>query len=603
MTCPLSLMLTKPAKTYRMTLMKLCQPKVYLSIVGGLLISWFTREEITRFLFLGKGFEGRNQLFQLFLLGIYALVFATLSFLFITFLERLDSPGKHAGGILSKYTSYILFAAILLLLIYPLKYAINFLSFPYPLEYREAASIYPAVAFLRGINPYSLQSFPEHIYLYGLLYPLSLAPIIKLVNHPLLVARSYDLLYLVLFLGMSFWIFRKRNASIISSLIGVLILLNSACLLLARNGSRPDVPGLFFAFLGFCFLLNREPDTPHILLCAVSCVVSFYFKQYYLFSTLVIAAFLFLFVSKRKGYFFIAAVITLGLVSFSVIRIFFPLYYEYSILHHVEIATNSVSYMENQSYDFLRYYWVLCSLYLFYLFTTVSAFSLKRLKEIRLVPTKSREPFICGVSADLFDIGILFAVFILTFWLGRHIGNEYTYYGELLLPFLIYLIVPKIDEIFKINLHRNLVQMLLLALCVFPFRVNYVRDFTPWNESFSVLSNYADQCKNILDETPLAAMYKIDHNMFPVYNSGQTNYAQTVIPDRETILGRISLVPADVLNQRLLEWNNAIESGIQRQEFDCIFSGSNQEIGNYKLVAKIGNVLGKTVYFRVPRAP
>jgi hypothetical protein len=75
---------------------------------------------------------------------------------------------------------------------------------------------------------------------------------------------------------------------------------------------------------------------------------------------------------------------------------------------------------------------------------------------------------------------------------------------------LLYLIVPKIDELFKIGLQRNLIQLLILALCVLPFRVNYFIYYSPWNEAFSTLSHYASQCNNIYDETPLAALYKIE---------------------------------------------------------------------------------------------
>jgi hypothetical protein len=591
------------------------RPKILLSILCGFLVSWFGRETITLFLFHSKSFDGRSYLIQSLLICAYTFIFTILCFFFSSLLERYFFHWKPAvGKVPRQYETIIVFVAIIMLLIYPLQYIRSFLSFPYPLEYREAASIYPALAFAKGINPYSLQSFPEHMYVYGLLYPLSLAPFINLGDHPLLVARYYNVLFLVFFLGVSFWIFRKRNASINSSLIGVLILLNSMCYIWAINGARPDAPGIFFAFLGFCFLLKGEPNTVGLLLCAVSCALSFYFKQYLFFSTLVVAVFLFFFVSKQKGWLFITAVITLVLVSFFLVSRFFPLYFEYSIFHHITMGKEIVLidhndsaalHMEDQSYKFFGYYWTLCLLYLFYLFKSVSTFSSRRLKEIRLVPFNIQEPFIRNASVDLFDIGLIVAILILTFGLGRHDGNHYTYYGELLLPFLLYLIVPKIDELFKITLHRNVIQILILAFCVFPFRLNYIKNFEPLSEAFSTLSHYADQCKNIYDETPLAALYKIEHNMFPVYNNGQTAYAWSVIPERGDIFEKISVAPVGFLDQRLLEWNDAIKNRIENQEFDCIISQSNQEINNYIRVAKINRVLGRTiyVYVRIPREP
>ncbi len=275
----------------------------------------------------------------------------------------------------------IIFSIVMaILLIYPLQFVVKYLSFPFPFEYRDAASIYAAVGFSKGVNPYSLQNFPGHIYLYGLLYPVMLMPFVNLI-HPLLAAAAINVVFLILFLIMSFWIFRKRHASIISSLIGLLILLNSTCLIWKNNGSRPDMPGLFFALLGLCFLLKREPGIIRILLCALSCVISFYLKQYMIFSALVVAVYLYFFVSKQKGYIFIATTLALGLVSFLVIRSFFPLYYEYSIMHHITVAGDYPTLMEEQTLFFLFFYWVLFLIYLFHLYKEFRTFGLKRLKK------------------------------------------------------------------------------------------------------------------------------------------------------------------------------------------------------------------------------
>ena len=147
---------------------------------------------------------------------------------------------------------------LIILLIYPLKYIVNFVTFPYPLEYREAAMISPAIDFSKGINPYTIANYPDHIYLYGVLYPLMLTPIVNLFEHPILAVRIINAVFLVLFLGMSVWIFRKRNASYISILIGIIILLNSFCYIWFINGARPDIIGLFFAIAGYCILIERQ---------------------------------------------------------------------------------------------------------------------------------------------------------------------------------------------------------------------------------------------------------------------------------------------------------------------------------------------------------
>jgi len=260
--------------------------------------------------------------------------------------------------------SVIIFVSIILLLIYPLQYIYNYLFFPFPLEYRDAASIHASVAFSNGINPYNLQNFPENIYVYGLMFPLVLAPFINLVDHPLIAAKGIEILFLIMLLYTSFRIFRKQKASIISSLIGILILFNSACFIWHINGTRPDVPGLFFCIFAYYVISKKEPDINQIFLCALSCVLSFYFKQYMIFSALIVAIYLFFYISKQKGLVFIIITTTIGLFSFLLVKTYFPLYYEYSILHFTKNIYPTINHMEMQTKFFLRYYWMFCFIYL-----------------------------------------------------------------------------------------------------------------------------------------------------------------------------------------------------------------------------------------------
>ena len=586
---------------------KIVQPKTWLVLFFAFLAAWLGKEELTLFLFPGKTFEGRAILFQILLLGTYLLFFVSLFFIFIFLLEKLFVYARIDLRILDElfstnYKNIFMLLIILVLLIYPLQYLVNFLSFPYPLEYREVAIIAPATAFANGINVYDVENFPEHIYLYGILYPLTLAPFIHLGDSPILVARAYNVFFLLAFLILSFWLLRKQRASIRAALIGCLILLNSMCYIWAINGARPDAPALFFSFLGFYFLLNRNFDSLGILLAVISCLISFYFKQYLLFSSVVITVFLFLFISKGKAYLFVVTIAILGAISFLATRFFFPLYYEYSILHHIVISAVSVSAtrMENQTIAFIGYYWVIFGVYFFYLYRETSAFDLERLKKNHFSLFDIKEPLFRYANVSIFDIGTIAAVIVLIFWLGKHNGNIYTYYGELLLPFLLYLIIPKLDSLFKFETSRVLIQIMILIFCVFPFRLNYVKDYESWRDTFSTITAYAGNCENIYDQTPLVAFYKIDNNLFPIYNNGQIEYASTVIPDRGTLFGRMSLFSGEYLDAQLLSWQDAVLENLGQQKFDCVFSEAIQQIENYEQMVEIPFVLGRKIYLYVP---
>ena len=499
--------------------------------------------------------------------------------------------------------NFLLIAVIILFLINPIRFTINFLSLKFPIEYRDAAAISAAVDFSRGINPYTVENFPGHIYLYGFLYPLIMAPFMKFVAHPILVARFMDVLFSILFLSISFWILRKRNSSIITSLIAILILLNSFCLIWLNNGSRSDASGLFFSILGICFLLRNPYKIIHILFCAISFTISFHFKQYMVFPALAVALYLFLFVSKQKGIIFVVFGISIGLLSFIVAKSIFPLWYEYSIIHHIEANSSYITLMYKQTITFFKYYWILFILFLLYIYKHSSVFNFGKVKEIRLIPFDIKEPFIRGISIELLDLSFIISALFLTFYFGRKGGNTYTYYGELLLPFLIYSIIPKIDKLFEANFFQSIIKILILYFCVFLFQSNYLIDFKSLNNSFTNLYQYVDQsqCTNIYDKTPLVSLYKIENNLNPIFNNGQIDYARSVIPTKKSgIFGKISTAPAEILNTRLINWQNEIERNINDQKFDCIILSTDEKIENYDLVAKFEKIRKRTIYFWTP---
>lgn len=498
-------------------------------------------------------------------------------------------------------TTIVIFLLIALMTIYPIKFVINYLSSPYPFEYRDAAGISAANAFSNGVNPYRLENFPMNIYLYGILSPLLLSVFINLVDHPMVAAKGFDFFFLIMLLVLSFYIFRKRKASIESSLIGILLLLNSFCLIWKINGSRPDASGLFFVVFGYSTLFFKDrPNNIHIILCALFSVISFYFKQYMVFSIPIVFLYLFFFVSKQKGLIFISAGAMMGFISFLLLRHLFPLYYEYSIIHHMKFWDSSISHMLKQTIFFLKYFWVLCIFYLFYLYDKFSTFNSKVLKRIRIRLIEFEAAFVQGCSMDLLDIGIIISIILLTFSLGKHIGNQYTYYGELLLPFLLYLTIPKIDELIKTNLIRFLIQFSLIAFCIYPFQSTYKIDFLSHNTAFNTIYKYADRCNYIYDKTPLIAVYKIEHNMIPIFNNGQNEYARSVIPVKGTIFEKFSKQTSESINLKLFKWENNIEESIDNQKFDCIFAEDGQNIENYIQLAKVEHVLGRTVYIFKP---
>ena len=497
----------------------------------------------------------------------------------------------------------LLLVAIVLLLFYPIKYLTNWVSYPYLLGYRDIAVVYPAVGLANGINPYALQSFPEFSYVYGALFVFIMAPFMGKAANPLLVAHWSMLVFLIAFLILAFWFLRKRKASIIGSLIGVLVFLNAVCLLWYLDALRPDIAALFFGFAAFYLFFKDKPNSFDLFLSALLCVLSFYCKQYLLFSAAIIAIYLFLFVSKQKGLLYVLYTAVLGAGSFLVFCHFFPMYYNYSIIHHLSMYNDyNIEHMVMQSRDFFRFFWPLCLFLLIALHKKISNFDFRALLNKKMFSLKWKDPLILSFKLDFWIIGLVGSALILTFWLGRHSLSYYAYYCELLLPYLVFLVIPEVDHYFSNYPHQVMMQIILLGFCVLPFRSRFQLNSDASRQGFDQLFAQAGQCTNIYDMTPIAGVYKLENKMAPIYNNGQTEYAWSVFPKNISFAGKYSIITDQEIQQRLDEWEKGIFGAIERQEFDCIISEVNDPIENYSITAEIPGVLGMKLYLFTPQS-
>ena len=510
------------------------------------------------------------------------------------------------------FKNVLLLAVVILTLISlvnPIKFSFNYLTYPYPFEYRDAAEIHAAKGISQGINLYSFDNYPEHIYLYGILYPVLLSIFINLAHHPILVAKIFEFVFLVILLGASYYIFRKQKASVISSIIGIIILLNSTCLLWKNNGIRPDLAGLVFALINFTILVQMKINMKMIFLFAGFCTLSFFFKQYMLFSAGVIAVYLFLFESKKKGVIFISLVGGSILIFLLMSNDFLPLYYEYSILHHTFIASKDTFYMLQQLKEFLNLYWVLFVLLSEYFFQELwRKFILQKFR-----PTfsflKFDEPLIKNIVVSPFSVGIIISAFLLIQLLGKHRGNNYTYFGELMLPFLLYLIIPKLDSLFKYELSCYVLHAIVIIFCILPFSHSYATNFDLHRKAYLQLTEQAEQCNFIYEQSPIMAVYKIENEKYPILNNGHTEYATTVIPADNSFFAKLSSKPVESFYQKLDAWNSEIEHSIEKQKFDCIFADSELEtFSNYHATNTIDNVIDNvwmnlSITVLVPNSP
>lgn len=235
----------------------------------------------------------------------------------------------------------------------------------YPNEYREAANIAVCQSFLKGVNPYQLetveQAVPSVCYLYG--------PVMSLIAAALAIVLPFCSLQLVHYLIsfaaillsaflMTVMIFKRTNNNISSAIV---FLMSIFCHW--RYGYIFGAPDSFGLCVMICTLYMLDlcgenassanvsnanvsaangANTRAIIeiekciaafapeIAALLTVLTFFTKQYFLMVAAVGAGYL-LFVSKKKFLRYVIAGIVISAVIFGLLYFFCPLYFTYAI--------------------------------------------------------------------------------------------------------------------------------------------------------------------------------------------------------------------------------------------------------------------------------
>ncbi len=297
-----------------------------------------------------------------------------------------------------------------------------------------------------------------------------------------------------------------------------------------------------------------------------------------------IALTLFLFHSKLKSLLYILFTALFGVGSFLLVCHFFPMYYNYSIIHHLNMfGGNSTKHMFMQTRDFFLYFWPLVFFALIILYKKLFAFDFKAVFQRSSYTLRFASPLITGYRLDFWIIGLMGAAAVLTFWLGHHGLSYYSYYVELLLPYLVFLVIPELEPLLPKYAQRFLALLFIMGFCLLPFKARYVLDARVASMGYQQLFGYAEQCNNIYDTNPLAAVYKLNRDIRPIYNNGQTEYASSVFSRDAGFMGRFSIIPDQQIEERLTAWNQSIEQSLRDQQFDCIISQTRDPFIQYEI--------------------
>ena len=220
----------------------------------------------------------------------------------------------------------VFWSCILAIIFWLIYFAIVTIVMPYQIEYREGAAQVMTQILLKGENPFSSENQPLAFNNYGIAYNLIVLPWAALFGNSLLVHRTVTFLFIIFSCLLIFQTISRINRDCFFAVAGAIFVFMG----LASRGGNGAFPTAMatFLFLGAILIpFNRSFDFIALSLSAILCVIAFYTKPYFVLSFGIVASYVFLFVSKKKGALYSLLFVILFIFSSLFVRYLYKYYF------------------------------------------------------------------------------------------------------------------------------------------------------------------------------------------------------------------------------------------------------------------------------------
>ncbi len=420
----------------------------------------------------------------------------------------------------------VIFSLVLILLFAKFfSYHYSLITLPYPLEYREGAMLATTELLLKGQNPYSFESNPAYMNMYGILYNLIVYPFVKCGLPFRLMHRLISAVFIFASCFLLGVILRREKVP--GLLIGCASLMFYAVLIYpctTTPNAGPHSLGLFLFLLSVFYVYISQCSCQGLLLSVVCSILGFYAKPYAVLAAPFLAIYIFLFVSKMRGivYGFLWGILLA--TSILIVNKIFPCYFGNTIFTNMVLGENNVGHMLEQFGVFFNMHWLTVIIF----FVSIAILGLIHSQEILKITTEKIKIFklnIFGFKDPLFNqrmdlflfMGILMAG-ALYFKLGRHTGSWMAYYFHLLSPFFLIVLFRQIKE-FK---QWYLLIVPLILFNIFQISKKHEVDLTKGLEVWQQVKTLIDNHHNVFNSPIIAGMLAEEGR--PIYDSGHSEY-------------------------------------------------------------------------------
>lgn len=456
----------------------------------------------------------------------------------------------------------LLFLAVCISIAWCFYFAVVTISMPYQIEYREGAAQVMTGFLLARSNPFVLENQPLGMNNYGMGYNLAVTPFAYLFGNTLLVHRSITFVFILLAALTGAWVVYRHGDTKASALACAAFIMIA---LIGRGGigAAPAAMGTFLLLLTISIPFLYRFTTASLVASVVFSLAAFYTKPYFVLGMGIVAAYLFLFASKRTGLGYAALFLLLFAGSFLVVRWVFPFYFINTVIGNISNTGLSYPHMISQLKDLGIYFLPIILLSILFLASDMRNF--RRGTGTMFDIREWKQPLI-KIPFDYYFFSFLCTLLVFIFFLGPHVGNYLNYAYQLILPVFFCWFFPRIGrqekQVFVIT-GLVILNLILWNGIVLPFHVLEQKGSREWSR----LQNYVQSSSNILN-SPLITSTTIESGLNPL-DSGQITYFYIIKPYPESaILGpSYTLLRADGM-----QYLRSVDNSIEKQKFDLIFT-------------------------------
>jgi len=470
------------------------------------------------------------------------------------------SPGKPIS-----LARLLFFIGVLVSICWALYFIFETITLLYPIQYREGAAQVMTQILLMGGNPFSLAHQPLGMNNYGLAYSLVVYPFAAVYGNTLAVYRIVTFFFLICIFSLIFVTISKNNTGRLFALAcGALVLITLA----GRGGigAIPSAMGTFLFLLAILIPYNRRFDRASLLISALISILAYYTKPYFVLSFGIVASYVFLFVSKKKG-------LGMGLafgVTFAACYLFVrqlcDLYFVDTFLSNLDNDTGrSFSYLYPQLIELVKEFYPVLILSMISVMREVGRLRAGHgLKPslLRLNVPSLDQPLV-SLALNYFAYVFLCSMSAFVFILGPH--PQYMVYAYQLIvpPFCLWLFqtIKPSARFDPIAASLILFNILILSLTLLNPTFLSQKSSGAWARLYEDVT----PASRILN-SPVIASVMVERGMVPV-DSGQTEYFYDILAyPHDQIWGP----DYDLVKSAGLLYQEAIIRSVENRDYDKV---------------------------------